>query len=73
MLKAVSTEPVEVDRDLVSRVRAVSNDVTGYVESAVRRALDDEAFSRLLDELEAVAGPVPEEIVTEAERFWRAS
>jgi hypothetical protein len=73
MLDAVSTEPIEIDRDLVSRVRALSDDVAGYVESAVRRSLDDEAFSRLLDELEAEAGPVPEEFATEAEHFWPAS
>jgi hypothetical protein len=73
MLDAVSTEPVEIDTDLVSKVRAVTEDVRGYVESAVRRSLDDEAFSRLLDKLEAEAGPVPEEIVAEAEHFWHAS
>ena len=69
----MATEPVELDAKLLARVRDTTDDARGYVESAVRRQLDDQAFSRLLDELEAESGPVPEEIVAEAERFWPAS
>ena len=69
----MSTESVELDSDLVTRVRATGGDVRAYVEAAVRRELDNEAFGRLLDELEAESGPVPDDIVAEAERFWPAS
>ena len=69
----MATEPVELDAKLLARVRDTTDDARGFVESAVRRQLDDQAFSRLLDELEAESGPVPEEIVAEAERFWPAS
>jgi hypothetical protein len=69
----MATEPVELDAKLLARVRDITDDVGSYVDSAVRRQLDDQAFSLLLDELEAESGPVPEEIVAEAERFWHAS
>lgn len=73
VLRGMTTEPIELDSDLVTRVRAVTEDVRGLVESAIRRELDDRAFSRLLEELEAETGPLPEELVAEAERFWHAS
>jgi len=69
----MTTEPVEIDKGLVARVRAVTNDVQGLVESGIRRELDDRAFGQLLDELEAEIGPLPEELVAEADRFWHAS
>jgi hypothetical protein len=37
--------------------------------SRQEKALEDEAINRLLDELKAESGPVPEEIVAEAERY----
>jgi hypothetical protein len=49
----MATEPVELDAKLLAKVRDTTDDARGYVESAVRRQLDDQAFSRLLDELEA--------------------
>lgn len=69
----MTTEPVELDSDLLARVRAVTGDVPGLIESAIRRQLDDRSFGRLLDELEAETGPLPEDLVAEAERFWHAS
>ncbi len=44
-----------------------------FIEAAVRRDLENETFGTLLDELEAEAGPIPENVEAEAERFWRAS
>ena len=69
----MTREPVGLDSDLVSRVRAVAEDVPGFIETAIRRELDGHSFSRLLDELEAETGPLPEDLVAEAERFWHAS
>jgi hypothetical protein len=61
MLAAIETEPVELDSDLISRVRAATPEVATYIEAAVRRELDNETFGRLLDQLETETGPVPEE------------
>ncbi len=69
----MATEPVELDSDLVSRVRAATPDVVAYIQAAVRRELDNETFGRLLDQLETETGPVPEEVAAEADRFWHAS
>lgn len=65
-------ELVAVDSELLDRVRDVTDDVPGYVSAALRRQLDDQAFARLLDDLEADTGPVPGDLAAEAERFWRA-
>jgi Arc/MetJ family transcription regulator len=71
----MATMPVDLDADLVAKVQQVAGDdaVTAFVEAAVRRDLDNEAFGRLLDDIEAETGPVPEDVDAEAERFWRAS
>jgi Arc/MetJ family transcription regulator len=71
----MATVPVDLDADLVAKVQLVAGDdaVRAFVEAAVRRELEHEAFGRLLDELEAEVGPVPEDVDAEAERFWRAS
>ncbi len=70
----MATRTVELDEELLSRAEEVAaGDLRGFIESAVRRQLGDEAFSRLLDELDAEAGPLPDEIVAEAERFWHGS
>lgn len=62
-------------QNLVERVRRMAGDeaVSAFIEAAVRRYLENEAFGTLWDELEAEAGPVPEDVEAEAERFWRAS
>lgn len=69
------TEPVEIDRALLGRVRDVAGtaDVRSFVEAAVRHELDHHAFGKLLDELEAEGGPVPDDLVAEAERVWHGS
>ena len=69
----MATEPVELDSNLVSRVRAATPDMAAYIEAAVWRELDNETFGRLLDQLEIETGPVPEEVAAEADRFWHAS
>jgi Arc/MetJ family transcription regulator len=71
----MATVPVDLDADLVAKVQHVAGDdaVRTFVEAAVRRDLENEAFGCLLDKLEAEAGPVPEDVGAEAERFWRVS
>lgn len=69
----MATEPVELDSELIAQIRAVTDDVASFVATAVNRELAHGDLNRLLGELEAEAGPIPEEIVAEAERFWHAS
>ena len=70
----MATRSVELDEELLSRAEEVAaGDLRGFIESAVRRQLGDEAFSRLLDDLDAEAGPLPDDIVAEADRFWHGS
>ncbi len=69
----VNTEPVDLDSGLVAQVRGATEDVRGFIESAIRRELDERSFGQLLDELEAETGPLPDDLVAEAERFWHAS
>jgi Arc/MetJ family transcription regulator len=71
----VATVPVDLDADLVAKVQRVAGDdaVSAFVEAAVRRDLENEAFGRLLDEMGSEAGPVPEDLGAEASRFWRTS
>ena len=70
----MATTPVELDEDLVARVREVApGDVRSFIEAAIRDELDNVAFGRLLEELDAERGPVPEELKAEAERFWQGS
>ena len=68
-------EPVELDAELVARVRDAAGgaDPRAYIEAAVRHELDNEAFGKLLDDLEAESGPVPDDLLAEAERVWHAS
>lgn len=75
MICAMAIVPVDLDADLVERVRRMAGDeaVSAFIEAAVRRNLENETFGTLLDELEAEAGPIPENVEAEAERFWRAS
>ena len=61
--------------DLVASVRQLvgPDGVTDYVVKAVERMLKNHELARILDELEAEAGCVPEGLSAEAEAFWRAS
>jgi Arc/MetJ family transcription regulator len=71
----MATVPIDLDADLVAEVKLRTGEDAArtFIETAVRRDLDNEAFGRLLDELEAEAGPIPDDVDAEAERFWRAS
>ena len=61
--------------ELYEQVVAIAG--AGGVEPLVRRAVAHELqhheLTRVLDEMEAAVGPLPEELVAEAERVWRAS
>jgi len=71
----VADEPIVLPSDLVASVRELVgvDGVTDYVVKAVERMLKNHELARILDELEAEAGSVPEGLTAEAEAFWRAS
>lgn len=69
----VATEPISVDSRLLNDVRnAVGDNMTTFVESAIGRALRDRELSLLLDQVESKSGRPTEELLAEAEDFWRA-
>ena len=61
--------------DLLASVRSAvgSEGMQDFVVIAVEASLKHRELGRILDELEAEAGPVPPELDAEAEAFWRAS
>jgi len=71
----VADEPIPLPSDLLASVRKLvgPDGVTDYVVKAVERMLKNHELARILDELEAEAGSVPEGLTAEAEAFWRAS
>ncbi|MGQ0744102.1 MAG: hypothetical protein ACT4OS_07170 [Acidimicrobiales bacterium] len=69
----MATEPVLVDSALIAQVRAsASDDVAGFVDSAVRLALRDRELLAVLAEVESEIGQPTDELLAEAEAFWRA-
>jgi Arc/MetJ family transcription regulator len=71
-MSVMPTEPVELDAELLAAARHATSaaGLRAFIERAVRRELDNEAFGKLLDEIEAESGPVPEEVLAEADRAW---
>jgi Arc/MetJ family transcription regulator len=70
----MATERLDLDGDLLAQVRELAgpDGVAGFVERAIRRELRHEHLDRLLDELEAEVGPLPAELLAEADAFWHA-
>lgn len=64
------TDQVAVDHRLVDEIRAAVGDgeVEHLLEEAARTRLRDLAFAKILDEV----GPIPDELMAEAEAFWTA-
>ena len=52
------------------RTRVGSRGFSGYVAGAVRRQIERDNLDALLSEMEAVNGPVPEELLAEVEALW---
>lgn len=70
----MSTDQVAVDHRLLEAIRAAVGEdaVEHFLEEAARTRLRDLAFSRILDEIQAEVGPVPDELMAEAAAFWTA-
>lgn len=73
-LAPMSTDQVAVDHGLLEEIRAAvgEGEVEHFLEEAARTRLRDLAFARILDELQAEVGPIPDELMAEAEAFWTA-
>lgn len=54
-----------------ARTRAGRRELSAYVTEALRRRLQHERIAELLRQMDAEAGPVPEEYLEEARRLWR--
>ena len=65
---------IEIPSTKVEEIVAAAGDA-GFEEFVIR-AIDDRLgnleFVKLLDEIEAEEGPVPESLLKEAEDFWQA-
>jgi hypothetical protein len=70
----VDDQPVALPAELWARVRELVGDAAAgdFVRTAVERQVKDWGLVRILDELDAEAGPVPDDLLAEAESFWRA-
>jgi len=70
----MSTDQVAVDHGLLEEIRAAVGDdeVEHFLDEAARTRLRDLAFAKILDELQAEVGPIPDELMAEAEAFWTA-
>jgi hypothetical protein len=70
------TEKVSVSlpTDLTSEVRkrVGSRGFSGYVTRAVRRQVERDNLDALLAEMEAVNGPVPDDLLAAVEALWPA-
>lgn len=64
-----------IDGELLAeaRRRVGRRELSSYVNAALRRQLQHDRLGALLDEMEAEAGPVPDEVMEEVRRAWPAA
>ena len=70
---SVSKVSLSIDEDLLAeaRARVGRRELSSYVNEALRRQLQRDRLTGLLDEMEAESGPIPDEVMEEARRLWR--
>ncbi len=70
----MGTERLDLDSGLLAQLRDMTGPegVVSFIERAIRRELRRDNLDRLLDELEAEVGPLPDELQAEADALWRA-
>lgn len=71
---SVSKVSLSIDEDVLAeaRARAGHRELSSYVTDALRRQLQHDRIGELLAEMDATSGPVPDELLEEARRLWRA-
>jgi len=69
---AASKVSLSLDEQVLTeaRARAGRGALSSYVNEAVRRQLQHDRLGELLAEMDAEAGPVPEELIMEARQVW---
>jgi Arc/MetJ family transcription regulator len=69
---AVKKVSISVDETLLEEARKVAGarGLSSFVNDALRVRLQHERLRRLLDEMDAEHGPVPEEEIARARKLW---
>lgn len=72
---AVSKVSLSIDEEVLAEVRdrAGRRELSSYVTDALRRQLRHDRLGELLAELDATAGPIPDELMEEARQLWRGA
>ncbi len=72
---SVSKVSLSIDEEVLAeaRDRAGRRELSSYVTDALRRQLQHDRLGELLAELDAKAGPVPDELMEEARQLWRGA
>jgi Arc/MetJ family transcription regulator len=70
---AVSKVSLSIDEDVLveARERAGRRELSAYVTDALRRQLQHDRLGKLLAEMAAESGPIPDDVMEEARRLWR--
>ena len=72
---ATSKVSISLDDDVLAeaRRRAGHRELSAFINEALRRQLQHDRIGKLLDEMDAEFGPVPEEMIEEAGKIWHGS
>lgn len=70
---SVSKVSLSIEADVLAeaRDRAGRRELSSYVNEALRRQLQHDRLGDLLTDIEAEAGPIPDELMEEARQVWR--
>lgn len=72
-LVAMSKVSLSIEEDILSeaRERAGRRELSSYVNEALRRQLQRDRLGGLLAEMDAEAGPIPDDVMEQARKPWR--
>lgn len=72
---AVAKVSLSIDEDVLTeaRERAGRRELSSYVNDALRRQLQRDRLGVLLAEMDAEAGPIPDDLLDEARQTWRSA
>jgi Arc/MetJ family transcription regulator len=70
---AVSKVSLSIDEDVLAeaRERAGRRELSSYVNEALRHQLQHDRLLELLAEMDAEAGPIPDDVMEQARKPWR--
>lgn len=69
----VSKVSLSIDDQVLAeaRQRAGRRELSAYVSDALRRRLQQDRLTELLDQLRVESGPIPDDLLEEARSLWR--